>query len=886
MEKDIWTYSGESKRCLGVPLGGIGTGQISFCGDGSLRQWEIFNHVNHDAYIPGSFFAIRIKPIGIRKEAFSKILITDEFVDSDFNPTPYVNDYLVPDDLKRLKKELPCIKDNVVKVNYPIVECNFIDDIYVNISLTAFSPMIPLDQKASSIPGIMFDFSLENTSGIDVKIKLLASQQNAVGYKGILPINDLLCDDYGGNINSKLVLDGLTTLFMKNLSLSERDQGYGNMVLSVEDNAAEIRTEWTDLNLFWKEFSAGNNITDSDVSRISKKGSTINGALSVEKVIKRGDTQHIIFYLAWYFPNQYRYWKDWYVIDDRKTNFYLGHEYNKRFKSSIDVLNYIKNNRVDLENRTKKYSEAFFNSTIPPVILDRVSSQSSILRSPTCMWLEDGKFYGFEGSCGESTKASIEPEVPEENKGGCAPLNCTHVWNYEMALASLFPELERTMRETDLIIQMDPSGMIPHRTVLPLYLPRLWDRDIGGPDKPALDGMIGTVLKTYREHRMCSDSSWLNKIWPKVKKLMDYFLEIHDPGKKGVIEGEQPHTYDVSAYGLNTFIGSLYLAALRAAEEMAQIVGEETLSKLYREIFERGKKTYDEKCFNGEYYIQVLDEKKYKAKQWGSGCFANQLLGQWWAHILDLGYVLPEEHVKKALKSIFKYNFINDFTDFVHDQRIYACGKEKGIVNCTWPNGDRPADPLSYCDEVWSGVEHALAGHMFFEGLFEEATAIVQAIRDRHDGTKRNPFNEIEAGDHYVRAMSSWAYLFAFSGWRYEGPRHVATINPSQNHDNFKSLFIASEGWGVFQQKITEETQEITIDVIEGKIDLQKVKIGLNFKFVDAMDPITEITLSNEKILHEHVFKNNFIDFILNKVVSVNKDTPFTIKIRFFTKLT
>ena len=39
--------------------------------------------------------------------------------------------------------------------------------------------------------------------------------------------------------------------------------------------------------------------------------------------------------------------------------------------------------------------------------------------------------------------------------------------------------------------------------------------------------------------------------------------------RDGVMEGEQHNTYDVEFYGANTMIGTLYLGALRAAEEMA-----------------------------------------------------------------------------------------------------------------------------------------------------------------------------------------------------------------------------------------------------------------------------------------------------------------------------
>ena len=93
-----------------------------------------------------------------------------------------------------------------------------------------------------------------------------------------------------------------------------------------------------------------------------------------------------------------------------------------------------------------------------------MAAQGSLIRSPTVFQSEDGNLFGFEGGLGKST-AMWNGEF-----GGSCPLNCTHVWNYEMALASLFPRLELTMRSTELDMMQAPEGYIPHRVLLPLYL--------------------------------------------------------------------------------------------------------------------------------------------------------------------------------------------------------------------------------------------------------------------------------------------------------------------------------------------------------------------------------------------------------------------------------
>src|SRR5574340_963823 len=128
----------------------------------------------------------------------------------------------------------------------------------------------------------------------------------------------------------------------------------------------------------------------------------------------------------------------------------------------------------------------------------------------------------------------------------------------------------------------------------------------------------------------------------------------------------------------------------------------------------------------------------------GPGCMSDQLLGQWWAHQLGLGYLLPQEKVVSALRAVFKHNFKTDLTHWPHAPRPFAGAKDKGLIVCTWPKGGRPGNVMLYSDEVWTGIEYQVAAHMIYEGMVEQGLAIVEAVRERHDGARRNPWNEVE----------------------------------------------------------------------------------------------------------------------------------------------
>jgi hypothetical protein len=156
---------------------------------------------------------------------------------------------------------------------------------------------------------------------------------------------------------------------------------------------------------------------------------------------------------------------------------------------------------------------------------------------------------------------------------------------------------------------------------------------------------------------------------------------------------------------------------------------------------------------------------------------------------------------------------------------VYALGDEGGLVLCTWPAGGRERFPFPYSDEVWTGVEYQVAAHLVYEGFVAEGLAIVQAARGRHDGVRRNPWNEFECGDHYARAMSSWSLLLALSGQRYDGRRRILTIGPALAGDDFRCLFTAGEGYGVFRRRRAKDGLVVEVECLAGLVPLAGLEL-------------------------------------------------------------
>jgi hypothetical protein len=203
----------------------------------------------------------------------------------------------------------------------------------------------------------------------------------------------------------------------------------------------------------------------------------------------------------------------------------------------------------------------------------------------------------------------------------------------------------------------------------------------------------------------------------------------------------------------------------------------------------------DELLFNGEYYVQQLPPGDTHRYQFGDGCLADQLFGQTLAHLTGLGHLFPAEHVRSAIAAVHRHNLRRDVADHDNVQRSYAVAGDGGLLLCSWPNGGRPALPFVYSDEVWTGIEYQVATHLVYEGLVDEALEVVRTVRARHDGVRRNPWNEAECGNHYARSLAAWGLVVALSGAQANVQRGELGFAPAIG-GAFSCVFSTGTAWG------------------------------------------------------------------------------------------
>jgi non-lysosomal glucosylceramidase len=363
----------------------------------------------------------------------------------------------------------------------------------------------------------------------------------------------------------------------------------------------------------------------------------------------------------------------------------------------------------------------------------------------------------------------------------------------------------------------------------------------------AADGQMACIVHLYLDWVLSGDRSLLDDLWPAARRALEFcwIPGGWDADRDGVMEGVQHNTMDVEYYGPNPQMGSWYLAALRAAEELALVAGDETFATECRRLFGSGSRWLDEHLFNGAYYRHevrpvrqaddIAEGLRHRSMgsadtedpdlQLGDGCLVDQLVGQYAAEIVGLGGLLDPEHVATALGSVHRRNFLRDFSHHFNHMRSFVLGDEAGVLMCTYDAGRRPARPFPYFNEVMTGFEYTAATGLLQVGAVDEGLEIIRAIRDRYDGARRNPFDEAECGHHYARAMSSWSAFAAWNDIRYHAPTATLTVGPRPGRG--RSFWSTGSAFGTWQPALPDGSDGSagTLRVVRGDLRLDQLVV-------------------------------------------------------------
>lgn len=799
------TYEGLKTKEISFPLGGIGTGSIGLGGNGRLFDWEIFNKPNKGSINGYTHIAVRAKNSSCK--TFAKVLNGDYIKDytGQYSKGKFHGFGYGP--RAQTMAGFPHFKNSTFVGEFPFANIKFQDEMFPgDVSLIAFNPFIPLDDFNSSLPAAFFDVEFCNPTDETVTYETAFSVMNP----------------FSQSKNVSTLNNEYPMIKMINTGDNANSPSFGDLTIGSDCEKTVLqeywyRGKWQDgLVTFWQEFSSGSELKQrSYESDGTYDMCTLLGGIT----LKPHEKGSIKFILSWNIPNNYNYWNP--LKNDNGEDITWKNYYATVFKSSAETADYCLKNWKSLYDKTLLFKDSLHSSTLDEAVIDSVSANLAVLKSPTVLRLDDGSFYGWEGV--------------HELEGSCEG-TCSHVWNYAYALCFLFPNLERSIRDLEFKYSLDDKGKLNFRLPLPV------GRHPKNP-KACVDGQMGAIIKTYREWKLSGDNQWLSSNWANLEKALEFAWspdnsEKWDADKDGVLEGQQHHTLDMELFGPSSWLEGFYLTALKAAAEMAEHLGKKDKSTEYMELFQKGYEWTKNNLFNGSYFIQKIDLKDNKTLkafdamdywneeveeikyQIGDGCEIDQICAQWHANICGLGDIFDNAQRKTALGSLFKNNFKSSLRDFANPWRIFSLNDESGAIICDYPKGAyKPVIPIPYCEEAMHGFEYQLAGLLISEGMIDEGLSIVRSVRDRYDGEKRNPWNEIECGSNYARSMASFALLPIFSGFIFDLPNKRIGFNPIINKNNFSCFWSAGGAWGTFE---LNETKAV-IKIHQGNIRLKQL---------------------------------------------------------------
>jgi len=829
----------------GIPLGGLGTGYFEIRPDGRFYEWQILNNnpwrgcgseencMGQDDF----FFAARVK---VGDEVYVRIL------------------RLGVNDLGGDLYHMPWLK-NIEEIEYigeyPIALLKFKDNIPVEIRLRAYTPFIPGDVKNSSLPTAIFEFEIRNTSDIEVEVSILSACKNPIGY------------GYGGRILVNKAFRGknLAYIHMYGANIPRNHGTYnGSMTLAVVGPSvsyhAALPKKIERMREMWIDFRSDGCIDGVDEGTSSED---IYGVLARKVKVEAGGEEKIVFILTWFFPNH---------IDC--DGIYLGHMYENWFRSSVSVLDYVISNLKYLRERTLKFHDILYSSTLDYWIIDTVTSQLTTLVTNS-FYTKDGSFGIWEGG------------------PGCCGLNTLDVAYYgSIPLVLMFPELEKTCIRMLAKFQLDPSKPQYSRYVLAFQenverfkeevsrnpsiaydekrrievlkriaritgkdptgrMPHFFPKTFSRVDAyHMVDLMPKFILMVYRDYLWTGDRKFLEDMWSKVKLSVETVLKTMDELGYGLPYHYMPSGFDAYAsinlshnilsllmgkvnepisfqtydgwcfLGYSSYVCMIWLAALKAVVKTAEMMGEKDYADKIRELYEKARKRFIQMLWNGEYFDLWYDPVSGLRD---SMCMADQLNGQWYANLCRLGRLVEEFMIRSSLKAILKYNY----------------KPEEGLINGAYPSGERPSfmgeivypngtnikwRPCSQSDTPWTGTEYSVASLLIQEGFIEEGLKIARNVYERY-GKSGLFWNHIECGGHYYRAMDSWAILTSLFGLNYQPGKLV--FKPKLDSEKIKAPLVVNGSWGSvtydYQAKI------LAIEVLHGILKIRSLELSTKF---------------------------------------------------------
>ncbi len=766
----------------GIPLGGIGSGSVELLPDGEFHYWQIANPPRltsrcHEKKVNDGEINTGALSFWIRaKGENSKPIIRKLGMKTDADDFTY-----------RMFAWNKPVEKIEFDGRFPTCDLNYIDgDLPCKVSLKAVSPFVPHNSDISSTPGFYLDFTVENPTNENLEISLLGAlepnfmnkkegcentlikMKNGFGVH-IQPerkSNSASCGDISFSINSDgknsyITADNFRFLkeyvgnsdfgvTQESFLFDFRELGYlpnsvvGTKPTTIPLNLSILKND--KLDSLCKEFTKYP-FASSLLKRIqyctpnfpSNRNEKIeflkccqrqmwrmgkdfgSCALCSQITLAPKDKKNVRFVFTWYFPNHFS-----------KNSRRLGHYYENLYKNSLDANKFLNDKFDSVYKKAVSFSDLLYNTTLPTIYPDAWSSNLSQLVKSSC-YLKNGKFGLWEGL------------------GYCGFHTTDITYHASFGLVNIFPDLQKKQIKMGAEFQRS-DGRVHH-----LFKPGFEKVD-NGYDR--VDMNMQFVLMALRDYLFTGDFSYLSSLWNNVKLAMDSIEELDKDGDGLPDHDTKRNTYDSWNFsGTPAYISILWLAALKSATIIAEIMSDNTYQNKWNRILEKGKISLEEKLWNGEYYNLWRNETETD-----ESLMSDQLDGEWFLKMMGVSSNLTDDRIRDVVNYIFQKNFDSE-AGLINA----ACHDKRKTTIHTYKNCQAGA--------VWTGIGYAFSALALSVGLREIADTEILSI---HNNQMRlgSFWDHWECGHHYTRPMSSWTTLHAALGLSIDYENKKINFNP------------------------------------------------------------------------------------------------------------
>ena len=488
-----------------------------------------------------------------------------------------------------------------------------------------------------------------------------------------------------------------------------------------------------------------------------------SGALASSVTIQPDAEVKVRFTLSWFFPHHL-------TLDGRE----LGHMYTNWYKDAGEANDFLCAHFDEHYTKTEAFARTLAETSLGDPLAFAWSSQLSTMIANT-WWTRDGSYAIWEGL-------------------GCCGLSTMDVdYQGSFAVVSLFPELKLGQMRQSIRFQ-NSKGQVPHT----------YAGDVERVDDgfSRVDMNPQFVMMVCRDYLWTGDRTYLEEMWPHVVKAMAFTASLDTDGDALPDRDTAVQTYDQwRMRGTPAYIASLWLGALRAAVHLADELGKASEARNWKALLEQASVNFDRKLFNGEYYSLWVDGALRDEL-----CMTDQVSGEWFTHMIGLPATISAKNLNAAIKNIYAYNFKPEF----------------GLHNATAPRRGTGLLALNNLQAggLWSGIEFAFASLLMGHGHYEDGVRVVGAVHRRYLRAGR-PWNHVECGGHYSRAMSSWTTLLAATGFKPDLPHGMLTVMPTAPGD-FHAPWVMASGFG----RIGRQSERLSIACHSGSLALKTMRVA------------------------------------------------------------